>query len=754
MPITLPAGLRSARQLCRSAAARALAAESALTVSAWADQHRQLSSKASGEPGRWQTSRTPYLREMMDALSVTHPCKDGAFQKGTQIGGSEAMYNAIGYLAHKVPCPVMLVMPTTDTAKKVSKQRLQPMIDETPALAERFAESKSRSGSNTLLLKEYPGGMLAIVGANSGPGLRSMPMRVVLQDEIDAYPDDVDGEGDPVSVADKRADQFSARSKKFKCSTPKIKGASRIEQRFLAGTQGRYYVPCPSCRHEQVLRWPQMRWTLVSRRELVCVECGGITELEAERDRAACQHCGHEAECTAENTRRSDTDEVERAWYECEACGAEIDEHHKTWMLERGRFIHAQPGSGEVLADDDPDPFAIWAWVRGRVVRFLPRYVRPMSWHVSALYSPLGWKSWFDCVAEWIAANLGGYDEDSGESLLQVFYNTVLGEPFEVVGEQPKVNLLKQRVDAYALGQVPAGGLLLAAAADVQGDRLEVKVKAYGEGEESWTVDYQVLHGDPTRHGPGSVWEALEQVREKAYPHAGGATLRIAAMAVDSGYATHDVYDHCRRWAHRHVFAIKGDEGQGKPILSRPAWVDVSHRGKKIKKGVQLWHVGTWPAKERVYKRLELTEPGPGYLHFPRGLPDEYFEQLTAEKLVRRAGRGGEKHQWVKTRERNEALDLEVYCYAAAIYAGLQRINWAQLRQIINPEQRDLFAPGASKDTSREEAAAAVPPAAAAPASVEAGADAAHDAEGPAQTSAPIVRPRPPRANWVTNWRP
>lgn len=718
-------------------------------MSAWADEHRQLSSKASGEPGRWQTSRTPYLREPMDMLSMAHPAKDGVFMKGTQIGGSEAIYNALGYLAHRVPCPAMLVVPTTDMAKKISRQRLQPMIDETPVLTERFAAQKSRSGGNTMLLKEFPGGMLVVTGANSGPGLRSMPMRVVLQDEIDAYPDDVDGEGDPVSVADKRADQFSAKAKRFKCSTPKIKGASRIARHFEAGSQARYYVPCPNCRHEQTLRWSQVRWTLVQRHELVCGECGGITELDpGHAERAACSHCGAEAELDDERLRRSDTDEVERAWYECEACGHAIAEHQKTWMLEHGRYIHAQPGAGDVLADDDPDPYAIWARVRGRVVRYLPRWGRPLSWHVSALYSPLGWKAWQDCVREWIAANRGGYDEDSGESLLQVFWNTVLGEPFELQGEQPPVNLLKQRVEAYEVGQVPAGGLLLVAAVDVQGDRLEVEVDAYGEGEECWTVDHQVIHGDPSRHGPGSVWEALEALRGKAYPHAGGATLRIAAMGIDSGYLTHDVYDHCRRWAHRDVLALKGDEGQGKPVLSKPSWVDVNHRGKKIKKGVQLWHVGTWPAKERFYRRLAIEEPGPGHQHFPRGLPDEYFEQLTAEKLLRRPGRGGEKHTWVKTRERNEALDLKIYCYAVAIYAGLQRIDWAQLRQIINPEQRDLFAAPGATHIPRDDRPPAAPRAL--PVRDEAEDDrepaASSSVPGAAQTSAPVR----PKRSWIT----
>lgn len=698
----LPAGLQDARQLCRKIAARVLAPEPDLTVSTWADRHRKLSSKASSEPGQWQTSRTPYLREIMDAMSFSHPCTDGAFAKGTQIGGSESLYNTVGYIADQVPCPVMLVMPTTDTGKRVSKQRLQPMIEETPCLKTRFAEVKSRTSSNTVMMKDFPGGVLVITGANSGPGLRSMPVRVLLQDEIDAYPDDVDGEGDPVAVADKRTDTYS-RAKRFKCSTPKIKGKSRITRLYQAGTQARYYVPCPHCRHEQYLQWEQMRWQLMHRREAVCAECGGISEIEDAnaQDAIACQHCQAGIAINDSTAREVITDEIERVWYECEACGEAIQEHHKTAMLEQGRHIHHAPGPGLVLEDSDPDPHALWAMVRGEVKRFLPNWTKPLSWHVPALYSPLGWFSWFKAVRQYLDAQQGGYDEESGESLMQVFENTVKGEAYEIVGEQPKINIIKQRVEDYQTGQVPAGGLLLVAGVDVQGDRLEVEIDAFGRGEECWTVDHQVIHGDPTRKGPGSVWEALAELRGKAFAHAGGQTLRVTAMAVDSGYLTQEVYDFCRTWSHRHVFATKGDGATGKPVISRPVSVDINYQGVRIKNGARLWHIGTDTAKERFYKRLELEERGAGYHHFPRGLPDEYFEQLASEKLIRRKVRGMEKHEWVKTRERNEALDLKILCYAAAIYAGMQRTNWDVLESVINPSQQDMFA---RKNTTQAEA--------------------------------------------------
>lgn len=745
--MTLPEGLQSARALLRNAAAEALAPDPELYVSDWADQHRRLSSKTSAEVGPWMTSRTPYLREPMDAMSMSHPATDGDFQKGTQIGGSEGMYNAVGYVVDQAPCPMMLVMPTSDTGKRISRQRLQPMFEETAVLAKKIAEHKSRDSSNTILMKDFPGGYLVIAGANSGPGLRSMPVRVLLMDEIDAYPDDVDGEGDPCAVAEKRTDTFS-RAKRFSCSSPKIKGKSRIERRYARGTRARYYVPCPHCAHEQWLKWQQMRWEMEKRCELICADCGTVTEYQGAAP-AACPHC--DVPAAPETLREQATDDVAEAWYECEACAGRIDEHHKTAMLDRGRHIHEMAGPGEQLADDDPHPHAIWTWLSGKVARYLPRFRRPLSWHVSALYSPLGWFSWRKAVTQFLEAQKGGYNDETGESLLQVFYNTVLGEAFEIQGEQPEQSLLKLRAEPYALGTVPAGALLLVGSVDVQGDRLEVEVKGYGRGQESWLVDYQRIHYPPGAKKPGPEdWDKLIALRDKGYPHGGGQTVRMTAMAVDSGYLTQEVYDFCRKYSRKHVFATKGMSQRGKAILGRPVAQDVSHQGKTVKGGVQLWPIGTDTGKELVYTRLGIKEAGPGYMHFPRELPDEYYEQLTAEKLIRRSVKGVTVNEWVKTRERNEALDLEILCQAAAIYAGVQRINWDQLEQVINPGQRDLFAAaakGVMSTASGEPAQVEMP---AGPAPADGGEQAA---PAPVQTSAPGAMPRPHKSNWVTGYR-
>jgi phage terminase large subunit GpA-like protein len=169
---------------------------------------------------------------------------------------------------------------------------------------------------------------------------------------------------------------------------------------------------------------------------------------------------------------------------------------------------------------------------------------------------------------------------------------------------------------------------------------------------------------------------------------------------------------------------------------------------------VQLWHIGTDTSKERLYKRLDMEEPGAGYQHFPRGLPDEYFEQLAAEKLVRRRVRGVDRNEWIKTRERNEALDLKIGCYAVAVYAGLQRVNWDLLERAVNPEQKDLFAPAAAvveetqdatRETDKQGADAAPAPA------VQTNAPAVEANAAP--PASPVARPRVSRPNWITGFR-
>src|SRR6056297_84429 len=196
-----------------------------LTVSEWADRHRKLSSRASAEPGQYRTLRTPYMREIMDRLSPGDPTQRVVFMKAAQVGATEAGNNWIGFAIHQAPGPMLAVQPTVELAKRNSRQRIDPLIEESPELRERIKPARSRDAGNTMLSKEFAGGILIMTGANSAVGLRSTPARYIFLDEVDAYPASADEEGDPVTLAEARSLTFAHRRKVFLVSTPTIRGA-------------------------------------------------------------------------------------------------------------------------------------------------------------------------------------------------------------------------------------------------------------------------------------------------------------------------------------------------------------------------------------------------------------------------------------------------------------------------------------------------------------------------------------------------
>jgi len=447
-----------------------------------------------------------------------------------------------------------------------------------------------------------------------------MPIKNLFLDEIDAYPVDLDGEGDPVELAERGTRTFSRR-KKMKVSTPTIKGVSRIEQEYEKSSQGLFLVPCHHCKHFQQIYWKRkedgrrgIRWETDSKGEVVDV------------------------------------------WYCCESCDSRIAEGKKTWMLQRGRWVH----------------------------RFPDRKVR--GFHLSALYSPLGWYSWRNAVEKFLEVKR--YPEQ-----LKVWVNQTLGESWEEKFQGVEWEKLYRRREKYERGKVPAGGLVLTAGVDVQADRLEVEVVAWGEGLESWSIDYAVLPGDPTRD---DVWSALDQVVDRHYPHAtANASLQPRMIAVDTGFETQNVYRQLRKRGRSRWMATKG-RVEGSSILGSPTTVDIRKDGRRVEyAGMRLWPVGTSTAKRELYGWLQLEPPlregegyAVGYCHFPE-YDEEYFKQLTAERVKLRPVRGYMTYVWEQVRPRNEALDVRVLARASAFVLGLDRwqeSDWKRLAEELDPK--------------------------------------------------------------------
>lgn len=590
-----------------------------MNISEWADKYRILSQKASAEPGLWRTSRTPYLKEIMDCLSPYSGIEKVVFMKGAQIGGTEVGNNFLGYIVHLSPGPVMLVMPTVDGAKRTSKTRIDPMFEAIPELKGVISNRRSKDASNTTLMKEFQGGVLVLTGANSAIGLRSMPVRYIFLDEIDAYKGDVEGEGDPVNLAIKRTSTFNRR-KIFMVSTPTIQGVSRIEYEYEQSDQRHYMVPCPYCNKRQSLKWKQIHF---------------------------------------------ENDDPATATYICEHCGAIIEEHLKTWMLENGIWEKTNPKS--IVA----------------------------GFHLSSLYSPVGWFSWADAVKQFL-------DAKNKDNLLKVWVNTVLGETWLEKGEAPEWQILFDKREDYQQEIVPSGGLFLTAGADVQKDRIECEVVAWGRNKESWSVGYFIINGDTARE---EVWNELSEFSKRYFEHSSGVMLPISRFAIDSGFATQQVYNWVRKQPINFAMAIKGTDSGVTP-LGLPTRVDLNINGKRLRRGAKVWSVGTSILKSELYQFLRLTQnedesyPA-GYCHFPK-YDSEYFKQLTAEQLVTKMVRGYQKREWQKTRERNEALDCRVYARAASISFGIEQFTetkWRNLEKALIPESKEKVKLPAKKKT-------------------------------------------------------
>jgi len=269
----------------------------------WSEQKRILQAKSSAEPGRLRLSRTPYMRKIFESLDPANPAERVVFMKSTQVGATEAGVTWAGYVIDQNPCSMMIVQPTVDLAKRYSKQRLQPMIDDMPILQTKMEKVTSRSASNTQTFKDFLGGVMVMSGANSAASLRSAPVRILFLDEVDAYPEDCDGEGDPVVIALRRTDAFYNR-KIFICSTPTDQLNSKVEREFKNSNRQYFHVPCPICDTPQVLNFEHLIY-------------------ETDKD------------------DKYQLDSPVR--YVCSGCGAEIAEERKNEMMQKGEWISENP---------------------------------------------------------------------------------------------------------------------------------------------------------------------------------------------------------------------------------------------------------------------------------------------------------------------------------------------------------------------------------------------------------------------------
>jgi len=562
-----------------------------LSVSENADHHRVLSTEASSEPGRWRTSRTPYLKEIMDCFSDPS-VEEVDFMSSTQVGKTSCLENVILYYILEAPCPILVAQPTVDMAETFSRDRIAKMLRDCPSLSD-IVSIKTRDSQNTLLHKSFVGGNLNIIGANSPSSVSSRSCKVILIDEEDRMSTS-GSEGDSSRLIIRRANNFPDR-KIGRFSTPGNEGKSKIAEAFKRSDKRYYNVPCPHCRMPQILYWTNIKW---------------------------------------------DEDSPQHAWYECPNCKGIIRNTHKTEMLRDGVWI----------------PTA--------------KFTNRAGFHIWEAYSP--WRTFGDIVVNFLEC------KDNPESF-KTWVNTSLGEPYEeVTGKELDYAKLQARAEPYKILTVPKGGLILTAGVDVQHDRLALVIRAWGRDEKSWLIYYQELWGDIFTKEP---WEQLDTFLDMEFDHHSGAKLKIRRMAIDSGdgNSKNEVYNYCRNNARRGVIPIKGSSTKNKPIVSRPSTQDFDYKGRSFPQSIRLYLVGSDTATATIYGRLGLErEDQRGYYHFPIGIADQYYSELTSEKFVTEIAKNGiTKEYWrVLPKRRNEVLDCEKYNLAAAYTIGINLKAW------------------------------------------------------------------------------
>lgn len=577
MITTHPSAIARVREAGRELRRTRLLPPPKLSVSEWADRYRMLARGTSPESGQWRTERAPYLREIMDAVSDPL-VEQVVVMKPRRVGGTEAMNNVIGYFMDQDPSPMLMVQPTVELAEGWSKEHLAPMIAATPALRELVQDPRARDSGNTVLQKTFSGGRITVLGANSGTGFRMRGARVVLCDEVDAWPDSAGSEGDPVELAIGRADQFWNR-KIVLTSTPLLKGLSRIEQAYGESDGRQRWWPCLECGHFQVPSWR--------------------THIKIEG--------------------------LDAPHFQCEACEALLPEECK---FEMERAAEWRPLRPEITS------------VRG--------------YQFQALISLFDGARWDRLAEKW-----GQTQQDP--TRLQVFVNQFLAETWEDRGGALSTQVLAARREAYA-APVPAGVGLLTAGVDVQADRLVVTVRGWGASEETWHVESTMLVGDTS--GP-VVWQLLDEYLLREWAHERGGAMKVHTACVDSGYSAEMVHRFCRARFGRRVFATRGYSAPGRPLVNRRP-----SRNNKVR--CPVFYVGTDTAKDLLFGRLRVQQPGPGHWHFGLAADGEYFEQLTSEKRVRKqvAGRWVSRYELLPDRE-NHYLDTEVGNVVALALSGV-----------------------------------------------------------------------------------
>ncbi len=615
-----------------------------LPVSVWANRFRRLSPEASATPGQFDINRTPFMREIADSFG-DRLVAEVRVMKSSQVAYSENLNNFLGRQIHLNPGPIMMMQPTLEMAEGYSKDRISTMIRDTPVLTD-LIDDRSKTSGNTILKKSFPGGLLQMVGGNSPASLASRPIRDVVIDEEDRTAASAGKEGDPEKLATRRQITFHDR-KLVAGGTPVIKGASKTDRGFKKGDQRHYMVECPCC--------------------------GGHIDFRLKQF-------------------QTNPDKEHYAAYQCQLCNEWIDHSNKMQMIkdypaggtaywepmERRRVKGWNREKNEWTREAEPIDYE-WDAKAGR---YIEAELVVRSYHIWAAYSPF--ITWKEICDEYNQAK-------SDPELLQTFYNTLVGLPYEYTTNDLDFEYLYKRREKWDEDSLTDKILAITAGVDTQDDRFEYTILGFGAGEEVWVLDFGIIDGDPEDR------ETRERLHEflmsRQYQTEKGRKMRVRGYFVDlGGHRTDSVYKLTRGKQYQHVYACKGMNTAGNPIFAGFS------RQKEAK--VKIARVGTDTAKEQIYAKLAKDEGEPGTIHFADHLTIDYFEGLVSEerKIVWVKGQPKIRYEKKKKSVRNEPLDCFVYAYACLRSMKIQ-LRKASRRMML--EQRRAAEVARKEEESR-----------------------------------------------------
>lgn len=607
-----------------------------LTTTEWANKYRYLAAESSALPGKYSSRLTPWVEGMHEALDDADVYKV-VCMKSAQVAWTDGVINNwLGRIIDIDPSPIIGLFSKQDAAREYGQEKLAPMVLATPRLKDKLDVATSRKDGNRALFKKFAGGFIKLVGSNSPSNVKSTPAPRVFVEEPDDAAINVGQQGDSIKLLEERTKTYARRKIVFG-GTPSVKGLSTIEDAYLGSDQRKFYVPCHECEESHVLAWENMKWD--------------------EDESQLHEIYGHSR--------------PETAHYACPHCGSIWSDHEKNRNVRLAKWQSTAEFRGVA------------------------------GFYINELYSPFPGSTFARLVERFLEAEQKLEQGDQTDSI--VFTNSALGLPYEFKSDAPEADELRDKALDYPEMQVPRDGLLLTIGVDVQHDRFAIIIRAWGRDEESWLIYWDELNGNVhDRQDP--VWGELEKKLYSPIKHFSGALLVASAVSIDSsdGTTSDNVYSFVRAMIKKYrgtqTMAIKGSSNDygTREIFAKPKQsIDTKNKSntKASKYGLKPFMVGTHKAKDEVDRRLKLTGRGKDRFHVYKTVRIDYFDQVIAEvKAPHRSMRN--KMVWqLRSGQRNEALDCEVYAMHAARAKKVHLMkegHWAALEQRL--VQEDLFA--------------------------------------------------------------